>query len=305
MSAVRPIMVTGAAGFIGLAVIEHLTNMGLRVAALDLRALETSPDVSTYAVDLCQFEQLQRIVLECQPKCVICASGSTDVQYSFEHPATDFFAQTTSLLNVLEAVRTVSPHTRVIMVSSAAVYGNPASRPISEGAPLRPISPYGYHKLAQETLVTEYRELFGVRSCIARLFSTYGPRQTRLAVWDISRRALAKDPLVLGMGDESRDYLHIAEVARAICLLATNDQSTLPCVVNVASGCETPLSRLVADVYDACDFQGVPVWSGANRLGNPTRWCADISVLRGLGFENRVNLRDGIFRTVEWIRANA
>jgi len=192
----------------------------------------------------------------------------------------------------------------MLLVSSASVYGNPARLPVAEDAILRPVSPYGAHKRLQEAMLLRAVRGGDVAALAARVFSTYGPGLRRLAVWDICRRALSGDPTVHGDGTESRDYLHVRDVARALVVLAetaTFDGSS----INVGSGRETMLAELARAVHLRVGLRSAVRWTGAQEAGKPVRWCADVAKLRVHGFEPSVELVTGLAETIDWIRAHA
>src|SRR5689334_24629851 len=107
-------------------------------------------------------EDLVNVIREFGPDVVVNASGTASVGASVEDPLHDFQGSVQTCADVLEAVRRSGSRPLVVIPSSAAVYGNPASLPISEDAELRPISPYGFHKAACELLAREYAECFGL-----------------------------------------------------------------------------------------------------------------------------------------------
>ena len=222
---------------------------------------------------------------------------------SFDDPVRDLSAATFPLARVLDAIRRTNVEVRVLLASSAAVYGEPESLPIGESLALRPISPYGFHKLHQELLLDEYHRLYQLHVCKARIFSTYGPGTRQLAVWEIARRAMAGDFSVLGSGAEFRDYLYAEDVAEALRCICERSAFTAE-AINVASGEEIRIAELTREIYAAIGTTADPAFLSEQRPGNPRRWRADVSRLRQLGFSPRVGLEEGVKRTVSWIRAD-
>ncbi|HEX3071636.1 MAG TPA: SDR family oxidoreductase, partial [Thermoanaerobaculia bacterium] len=224
---------------------------------------------------------------------------------SIDDPLADLQAHIIPTANVLYALRRSSPGTRVLLISSAAVYGSPASLPISEDARLAPISPYGFHKLQQELLVDQYAALHGLRTCKARIFSTYGERLRRLAVWEIARRALAGNPEVLGTGEESRDYLDVTDAARAMVCIA--DRAPFEGeAINVASGGDVAVAAVAAEIFRLVGLPETPRFTGRTNPGNPIRWRADITRLLNLGCADAgASWSSGLARTVEWIASES
>jgi nucleoside-diphosphate-sugar epimerase len=198
----------------------------------------------------------------------------------------------------------------LLYASSAAVYGNLAALPAREDAPARPISPYGFHKAACELLAHEYAECFGLNVVVCRLFSLFGAAQRRLLVWELYRQfAAAAEPIVRleGTGAETRDYLHINDVAAALLDIASLDIASLDSasiniaspetnaardgetkergrclVVNVASGVETSVLALAAEVGRLVAPEKEIHCRGRERAGDPRAWRADITRLRTL-----------------------
>jgi len=195
-------------------------------------------------------------------------------------------------------VRLAAVPTRVVLVSSAAVYGDPESLPVPEDAPLSPISPYGFHKLHQELLLREYVQLHGVNGCVARVFSTYGENLRRLAIWEMTRRALAGHHDVLGSGQETRDYLYAGDVGRALVVIAGKATGG---AINVASGEEVSMREVAEKVYEAAGIRDQPHFTGEAMRGSPSHWRADVTRLNDLGFASPAWSR-GLYQTVRWIQ---
>ena len=121
---------------------------------------------------------------------------------------------------------------RLLLVSSAAVYGDPERLPVSEDAPLAPISPYGRHRAEAEEVALQS----GAPVVIARVFSAYGEGLRRQVLWDVAQRALVGGPVELsGTGEETRDFVHARDVAAAISAIAQRSAFDGE-IVNVATG---------------------------------------------------------------------
>jgi UDP-glucose 4-epimerase len=202
--------------------------------------------------------------------------------------------------NVLESVRRSRRRPLLLFPSSAAVYGNPLTLPIAEQAAIAPISPYGFHKAACELLAREYAECFGLHIVVGRLFSLFGPRQRRLLLWELYRQAAAGGPEIVlrGTGEESRDYLHIDDVAAIFLHLASLDLPGLT-IVNVASGEETNIRDLARMIARAAPVDCRITALGVTQPGDPVRWRADTSSLARLGSPQSRPLAEGIAACVK------
>lgn len=299
------VLVCGAAGFIGSHACRALAAAGYVVACVS----RTSPagPVAKHAAqqsfigDLKDRAFAERVLQAVKPHRIIFAAGPADVQQSMEDPARDFAEQSMPLLNVLAASRKANRPPGILLVSSAAVYGQPTALPVSETASATPLSPYGFHKLMQESMLAEFRALYGIPTCSARAFSTLGPGQRRLAVWDITRRAMRGVLDLPGTGEESRDYLYADDLARALVYIVSRGRFEGE-IYNVASGREVLIRELAREVFASLGIHGEPRFTGVALPGSPARWRADISRLRSLGFEPETKLEEAVARTVDWIR---
>jgi UDP-glucose 4-epimerase len=302
----KTVIITGASGFLAGYAASALTGAGRRVIGLDkdgsnYKKHPAQPVFESFTVNpLSEVNDIVPILDRFAPAYCIHFAGPANVGASFSDPLKDFENQTLPLIRLLEAMRITGAECRVLLVSSAAVYGDPASLPVREDHRIMPISPYGYHKYHQELLLDEYTSLHGVKTCKARIFSTYGPGMKQLAVWDIARRALAGDYTIIGTGEETRDYLYVGDVAEAlrlVCEVADFNGE----VYNVASGTELEIRDLAAKIYAALGHARDPIIAGPQGPGIPKRWRADITRLIQLGFLQKVKIDDGICLTVRWI----
>jgi UDP-glucose 4-epimerase len=211
-------------------------------------------------------------------------------------PLGDFYAHAALTASVLETLRSCSPATRYVLLSSASVYGSPKLLPIRENSEIAPVSPYGYHKRMEELLSEEYAKIYGLKTAVLRIFSAYGDGLHRQVVWDIVRKmmSVSDDPLVLmGTGNESRDFIYGADVAyaaEAVCLRGAMNGECY----NAAGGIETSIQRLAQMIADRVDFSSAIQFDGKPPPGYATNWHADITRIRQLGFAPRISLEEGL-----------
>jgi UDP-glucose 4-epimerase len=280
-------LVTGAAGFIGTAVVRALTAAGytVRIAGTGSRSDPLTPE-RIAALD--GFELL-----------VHCAGGSS-VGASLQDPLGDFEKTVPPVARLLEHVRTRMPGARVVLVSSAAVYGDAEQLPTSETCRIAPLSPYGSHKRMCEELCLSYGRNHGVASVIVRLFSVYGPGLRKQLLWDACRKARAGDVTFAGTGNEERDWLHVDDAASLI-LAAASHAAPEVTIVNGASGTAVRVRDVVGQI---CRELGAPAprFSGSARPGDPQRYVADITRARALGWSPQIDIVRGISQFVAWFR---
>lgn len=210
--------------------------------------------------------------------------------------------------NVLEAA--VRHHaTKVIVASSASVYGEPARLPIEESDPFNNRTIYGAAKIANEQMARAYAEMYGLRYLALRPFNVYGPRMDAFGVYTevmirwLERLGQGKAPLIFGDGTQTMDFVYVADVAQANLLAAVSDATDD--VFNVGTGTETSLTELCCLL---CEVSGhgelEPAYVEARKVNGVTRRRAGTAHAReAIGFEARVNLREGLRELVAWYAA--
>jgi len=301
----RTVLVTGAAGFIGRYVSRYFSRQGWTVIGIDTSSpknasfLNLSAYYQIHLPDLALGNLLQK---HSPQVCIHCA-GSASVNLSVTDPAKDFYANTGVTFELLNTLRLNTPDCRFIFLSSAAVYGNPQSLPVSETHPPHPLSPYGFHKWQCEQLCLEFTNVYGLSTASARIFSAYGPGLRRQVVWDIFQKIITQRfPTLQGTGRESRDFIHAIDIAAALFVIATTG-SMQGEVYNIGSGREVTIAELVGIVLDTLCYDCNPEFDGIVPLGVPLYWKADTSKLSALGFDPTVSLEQGISSFASWCRA--
>lgn len=277
-------LVLGAGGFLGRYISKEVGRQGYRVVGVGRTPPGDPVAVARfYPLDLREADLASLLRTE-SPDWVINAAGSSSVGQSFAQPYEDWSQTVLVQARILEAIRRGSPNSFYIFLSSAAVYGEPDCLPIREDAPCRPISPYGIHKWQAEQLQDEYVRYQGLRGAVLRVFSAYGDGLRKQVVYELCQKILhAKDCLeVYGAGEETRDFIHASDVARAVCCVAGQKATG---VYNVASGRQTSIRELAKLLVNRLR-PGLPIrFTGEGKAGNPLKWEADVSRIYELGFE--------------------
>jgi UDP-glucose 4-epimerase len=279
------ILITGISGFIGGSVGRYAAQLGHIVMGTGRSAVANKewPGLYTHIAD---GADLAVLIRDFSPEVLINAAGTASVSASLDAPLNDFNGSVLTCAGVLEAVRRSGEDPLVVIPSSAAVYGNPALLPVSEEAPLQPISPYGFHKAACELLAREYAECFGLKVLTCRFFSVFGSAQRRLLVWELYEQFAGPEKLVwlAGTGNETRDFLYIDDLAVALLALADQFQGSRRefRILNVASGVETSVLTLAEMIRDLVAPEKEIACRGRLRKNDPLTWRADISRLHSL-----------------------
>ena len=282
------ILITGSRGFVGGSVGRYALRAGHEVLGIGRSSQPVALWHGRYMQADVSSMELSASIREFAPDVLLHAAGTASVGASLNAPLDDLRAAALTWANVLEGVRRSGCRPLLLFPSSAAVYGNPTALPVHEEMPVRPISPYGFHKAMCEMLAREYAECFGLNIIVCRLFSIFGPEQRRLLIWELYKQLSDSGAVAWleGTGAESRDYLHIDDVAAAFLQLVDNrreEQGLGSCtIVNVASGEEINVLDLARQIRERLVSEKEIRCRGIERTGDPRRWCADISRLRSL-----------------------
>lgn len=305
-SIIRSALVLGAKGFVGRHVCRALADSGIGVTGLghgqwqgdDLAAWGLSHWVEG-EIDLPTLESLK---LDMFPDVLIHCGGSGAVSFSYANPLDDFHRSVDSTAAVLEWVRrSGSASSRVVAVSSAAVYGDQGDVDLTEMATRSPVSPYGFHKLAAESLCDSYSRFFGIKVSIVRLFSVFGEGLRKQLLWDALNKFERGQFQFFGTGNELRDWIHVDDAARLLCAAASAPQADFEVYNggNEHADIRDVLSRLAT----ACGIGHVPEFNGQTHTGNPRRLTSNCGhARRQLGWHPGVSLTDGLSRYAAWFR---
>lgn len=301
MSKKRTVVVVGASGFIGSFICKVFGADGWRVVGIGSRPEHTGSGCEAFWQVRLPAAEIGEILAKEAPEAVVHCAGSASVADSLRRPSYDFHNNCVVTHGLLEALRLNSAASKFVFLSSAAVYGNPGRLPIKEQDAQRPISPYGFHKLQCELLCQEYFEVYGVQTACLRIFSAYGPGLKRQVLWDMCSKLRLEGRLCLeGTGLESRDFIHVQDVARAILITVERASFQAECY-NLASGAETSIAEL-ASLVCAGLFPSVSSFefSGLTSKGVPSNWLADLAKMRALGFYPRISLPQGVGEYCKW-----
>jgi UDP-glucose 4-epimerase len=300
-------LVTGGAGFIGSSIVRALLEQHIGVTVLDnlssgfLENLDGLQNVTFLKGDICN------------PADVIHAVGNTDTVFhlaasvgnkrSLDNPTLDARTNYLGTLNVLEACRAAHIQ-RLVYSSSAGIFGELKQLPIAEDHPLNPETPYAVSKLAGENLCLAYAKLYGLGAVCLRYFNVYGPRQRFDAYGNVIPKfvflALNGEPIeIYGDGDQTRDFIHVTDVAQANIKAAMVPNVT-GCL-NLGSGSRISINCLV-DLLRSFGLE-FTAKHGLERPGDVRDSQADINAAKtGFGFEAEVDLKKGLKDYINWAK---
>ncbi|MFC6767078.1 NAD-dependent epimerase/dehydratase family protein [Natrinema soli] len=294
------VLVTGGAGFIGSHLVEALTPHN------EVRVLDdfTTGDRTHLPDDVTVIEGDIRDPIALQQAArgvdvIFHHAALVSVERSVDAPRQSNRTNLEASLLVLEQAR--QEDARVVVASSAAVYGHPEELPVSETTPTNPTSPYGVQKLALDQYTRLYEELYDLPTVALRYFNAYGPRQRGPYSGVIStflEQARAGEPITVeGDGEQSRDFVHVSDVVRANLRAATTD--AVGEAFNIGTGQRTTILELAEIVRDATGSSS-PIVHRDARPGDIRHSGADTTkATRELEFGARIDLESGIRSLVD------
>ena len=305
------VLVTGGAGFIGSHLVEALVRRGDEVVVLDNfstgRRENLKPllkQVRLARADVRDFDTVRRRMQGVS--LVFHLAAVSSVPLSVDEPLDTFDANLRGTWNVLEAARLAGVR-RVVFISSASVYGADCPVPFREDMPLKGSSPYATSKLVGEQLCDLYLRLYGLQTVALRLFSVYGPRQNPHSQYANVIPAFAtcvlhgKTPTIYGTGEQTRDFVFVKDVVRAL-LQAARRRAVVGQVVNVGSGQQTSVKELLRLVQEVLGTD-IPPRHAPLKPGDDPRTCADTTRARTLLGLNRLTpFRKGLRITCRWFK---
>lgn len=298
-------LITGAAGFLGSALANHLAREGHQVRGIDdLSAGDPqalSPDVLFTRGDVNDRPKLWTLLQDVD--CVYHLAARVSVPESVLYPREYNAVNVGGTVSLMEAMRDVGVR-RVVYISSGAVYGDQNEQPLKETATPNPRSPYAVSKLAGEYYVRTIGDLWEIETVSLRVFNAYGPGQHLPAshppvIPNFLRQAVRDGTLVVhGQGLQTRDYVFVDDVVR--CMVAAATAPGLDnMVINVGSGTETSVKELVRLIVEMTGSKAEIIYNPRTSPG-VSRMCADITLAREkLGYQPRYSLAEGLRLTLE------
>ena len=307
-------VVTGGAGFIGSNLVDRLLAAGYEVVVYDnlstgherfLEQARSHPCFTFVRGDVLDLPALTTAVRGAD--LVFHLAANADVRHGTEHPGLDLQQNTIATFNVLEAMRTNGVK-RVAFSSTGSVYGEPQIFPTPEDAPF-PVqtSLYGASKLASEALVQAYCEGFGFQGYIFRFVSILGERYSHGHVFDFFKmlRENPRDLRVLGDGRQRKSYLYVVDCLDAI-LFALEHAHERVNIFNLGTDEYCQVSESIAWITGELGLAPALHYTGGDRgwIGDSPFIFLDCRKIRALGWAPKVTIRDGVMRTLEFLRAN-
>jgi dTDP-glucose 4,6-dehydratase len=312
------VLVTGGGGFIGGHLAVELARRGCRVRALlrytsradrgtlDWFEDDAAQEVETQFGDLRDIESVDRAVEGMDA--VFHLGAQIAIPYSYVNPR-DYF--NTNVMGTLNVAQSVLRHGvgRMLQTSTSECYGSAQTVPITEDHPMVGQSPYAASKIGSDVLVDSFHRSFALPVTTVRPFNTYGPHQsTRAVIPTIITQALVGDTLKLGALDPRRDLTFVSDTVEGF-IAAAATPGLEGATMQLGTGYDVSIGDLVEMVGEVLgkelnvelDEQRVrPALSEVERLISSPERAKELT-----GWEPRVDLREGLAQTIDWLRVHA
>lgn len=264
------VLITGISGFVGSALAGYLLSESFNrslelhgtIHRADSRIHEIRSRLHLHKGDLRNSSWVDQIIRSIKPHFVFHLAAWSDVRASWDQPWAVYELNISCQLNLLESLRRHTPEARVLVVASSEVYGliEPHDLPIDESTPLRPNSPYGISKVAQDLMAQQYWYNYGLSAIRARSFNHIGPGQSDNFVASSFARQIAEIEAglqlpVLRVGNlkAERDYTDVRDMVRAYWLALHHGEPGG--VYNIGSGSSVPVQELLNVLLELSDVE--------------------------------------------------
>ena len=304
------ILVTGGAGFIGSHTVDALVASGAgEVSVLDDcstgKREQVNAKATLYQTDLRDAAAVATVVEQARPEIIFHLAAQMDVRRSVADPAFDAQVNLVGFLNLIESARRHGLRRVIFSSTGGAIYGEQDEFPCSEDHPLRPVSPYGVAKLATEAYLFFYKVEYGIDYLALRFGNVYGPRQDPhgeagvVAIF-CGRILDGKPVAIYGDGTQTRDYVYVGDVVRAVVTAAKSSASGI--ALNIGTGIETNVNDLYSTLAGIADFPTRAEHAAARPGEQKRSVISPARAERELGWRPDKKLADGLEETFKYFK---
>jgi UDP-glucose 4-epimerase len=313
-------LITGGLGFLGSNLAARLVELGARVTLVDslipayggnlwnIRGLEDRVRVNI--ADVRDPHSMTWLVRD--QRYLFNLAGQVSHVDSMRDPETDLDINTRAQLSILEACRRNNPSIRVVFASTRQQYGRPEYLPVDENHILRPVDFNGINKMAGEWYHILYNQIYGIATTSLRLTNTYGPRmllkhnRQGFVPWFVRLALLGEEIEIFGDGTQRRDLNYVDDAVEAMLQVGPAPE-THGEIYNLGHPEIISLEQFVQALLRACPgsrYRLVPFPEDARRIDIGDYFGSFEKLRRAIGWEPKVNLEEGLTRTVAYYRGN-
>lgn len=308
----KKVLVTGAGGFIGSHLTEHLVALGADVRAMVhynalgswgwLDQSDVKDEIDVVAGDIVDRDSVRSAMEDCD--IVFHLAALIAIPYSYRAPMSYVRTNIEGSINVFQSARELGTE-KIIQTSTSETYGSAIYTPIDEKHPLQGQSPYSASKIGADKMAEAFYQSFDVPVATIRPFNTFGPRQSaRAVIPTIITQCLTQDKIKLGNIHPYRDMNYVANTVSGFVAVAESPQS-IGEVINIGYGKEISIGDLAHTIARLMD-KSVEIETDEKRLrpegSEVDRLLSDVSKARDLlSWQPQVSLEEGLLKTIEWV----
>lgn len=310
----KVVVVTGGAGFVGSHLVDALTcentekiividNYFLGINDNLSESMKSHIPIALHTKDLTNFEIIHEIFKEETPD-IVFDLAVIPLPVSLKHPRLTYHQNVNMGITICELAR-LDLFNTLIHFSSSEAYGTCVTSPMAETHPLNGRTTYAASKSSVDQLILSYQYTFGIKASIIRPFNIYGPRQNAksyaaVVPITINRILSGKPPIICGDGLQTRDYTYVTDIADSAINVYNNFEKTNGNVINIASGSETSILKLIQTISKIMGYTGKIKYK-KERPGDVKKHIADISIAKKtIGYNPKVGMEEGLQKTIRW-----
>lgn len=307
------ILVTGAAGFIGFHVTQELLARGLEVIGIDsineyydpslkqkrLKILEKEKNFVFEKLDMCDYDKLTAMFNKYKPEKVCHLAAQAGVRYSITHPFAYQKSNNEGFLNVLELSRN-NQVSNFVYASSSSVYGSNTKLPFSETDPVEtPISLYAATKRSNELVAHSYSHLYNIPCSGLRFFTVYGPwGRPDMALFIFTKSIIEGTPIqIYNEGKMLRNFTYIDDIVDGVIRVLNTPKKYE--IYNIGNSKAEKLLDFIDEIEKNIGKKAVREYCPM-QPGDVVATMADINKIRGLGYQPKTDIKEGIANFIKW-----
>jgi UDP-glucose 4-epimerase len=305
------ILITGGFGAIGHNLTKYISkdpnNEIYIVDNLSAGIINFSDGLNFTHLDISNPEKVGKYFRKFQPDYIYHLAAHFANQNSVDHPVSDATTNIIGTINILEAQKTNSCLKKLIYASSSCVYGN--NPVMSENVSIKPYdTPYAINKYVGELYCKYYAEIQHIPTVCVRIFNSYGPGEMPGAYRNVIPNFILKalkneDITITGSGDETRDFTFVNDTIELLQTLAYSQFKNAE-VFNAGTGRKVSIRELAEIIINVTNSQSKIIYTEARNWDHVKDRCSDISNSQKiLNYNPESDLRDGIIKTVNWIKS--
>jgi UDP-glucose 4-epimerase len=307
------VLVTGCAGFIGSHITEELLNRGYQVIGIDNLRTGKISNMSNYMENpTFQFLEIDignlntEMLAEYDVEVLFHLAAISSVKLSLENPVLVNKNNLDGTLRLLNLAKNCGAR-RFVFSSSASVYGDPASLPVKEDAPIEPMSPYAASKAAAEQYINAFQKSYNLESTVLRYFNVYGPRQayseySGVVSIFINQALSGQDLTIDGDGKQTRSMIHVKDVIRAT-IGAAFEKEAIGETINISGDKSISVLDMAETIMELVPSSKSDIVHAKPREGDVRHSIGDITKAEELlGFTPQISFEEGLEDTIEWYR---